>query len=203
MARENEYLSEGAHMKQKLKGYGLQLLGWALLFVGIFGGGAVFAAAGLFPQVPVGWFVLGAMAVGAPVAAYGVRLQVRGRGLETGAPEAAQEKHRTDTVHAALAIGFRLLLAVVAVLPAFAPALGLPRPNARFVVAWYLGWFVAFKVFGKWTTRPLWRAIMRRASARWNLPPDETEHSVTGAPAPRRAADGTVRVTRGTRSETP
>jgi|GEM_PF-6321139 len=190
-------------MKQKLKGYGLQLLGWALSFAGIFGGGAVFAVGAVaFPQVPVGWFVLGAVCVGAPVAASGVRLQVRGRGLETGDAEAAQEKHRTDTTFAALAIGFSLLLACVAVLPMFGPAVGLPRPNARFVVAWYVGWFVVFLVCEKWTTRPLWRAIMRRARARWNLPADETEHTVTGAPAPRRTDDGTVRVNHTTNETT-
>lgn len=183
-------------MKHKLKGYGLQLLGWALLFAGIFGGGAVFAAAGAFPQVPMGWFIFGGIAVGAPVAAYGVRLQVRGRGLETGAPDASEEKHRTDTVFAALAIGFVLLLATVAVLPLLGAAVGLPFPNPRFVVGWYVGWFVVFLVCEKWTTRPLWRALMRRARARWNLPVDETEHRVTGAPAPRRADDGTVRVER-------
>lgn len=186
-------------MKQKLKGYGLQLLGWALLF----GGGAVFAVGAVaFPQVPVGWFVLGAVCVGAPVAAYGVRLQVRGRGVETGAPDAAQEKHRTDTVHAALAIGFVLLLSCVAVVPLFGAAVGLPFPNRAVVVGWYVGWFVVFLVCEKWTTRPLWRALMRRARDKWNLPADETEHSVTGAPAPRRTEDGTVRVERST-SETP
>lgn len=184
-------------MKQKLKGYGLQLLGWALLFAGIFGGGAVFAFGALaFPQVEVGWFIFGAFAVGGPVAAYGVRLQVRGRGLETGAPEATEKKHLADTRLAALAIGFVLLLACVAVLPLFAAGLGFPFPNRGLVVGWYVGWFVTFLVFDKWTTRPLWRAVMRRARARWDVTDDETETSVTGAPAPRRAADGTVRVGR-------
>lgn len=189
-------------MKHKLKGYGLQALGWALMFAGIFGGGGIFALGALaFPQVAVGWFALGAFALGGPLAAYGVRLQVRGRGLETGAPEAEERKHRADTRYAALAIGFVLLLACLAVLPMFAAALGLPRPNAQFVVAWYVGWFVAFLVCEKWTTRPLWRAMMRRARKKWELP-EETEHSVTGAAAPRREPDGIVRVTR-TTSENP
>jgi len=189
-------------VKQKLKGYGLQLLGWALLFGGVFGGGAIFAAAGVFPQVPVGWFVFGAVAVGGPVAAYGVRLQVRGRGLETGAPEAVEKKHLADTRFAALAIGFVLLLACGAALPLFAAGIGFPFPNRGFMVAWYVGWFVTFLVFDKWTTRPLWRALGRRVRARWDVTADPTEHTVTGAPAPRRDADGTVRVTR-TTNETP
>jgi hypothetical protein len=192
-----------ARWKQKLKGSALQLLGWVLLFAGIFGGGGIFAVGALvFPQVPVGWFALGAFAVGGPLAAYGIRLQVRGRGVETGAPEATERKHLADTRFAALAIGFVLLLACLAALPLFAAGVGFPFPNRGFVVAWYVGWFVTFLVFDKWTTRPLWRALTSRARARWDVTADPTERTVTGAPAPRRADDGTVRVDR-TTSETP
>lgn len=188
---------------QKLKGYALQLAGWALLFAGVVAGGAAFAAATAFPQVPLGWFVLGAVLAGAPLMAYGAGLIVRGRGLETGDPGAARKEHRDGTVLLGLSLGFSAALGLLLALPVLGAAVGLPFPNPRFMTAWCAAWFVALFVCEKWTTRPLWRALERRARARWDVTTGATETSVTGAPAPRRAPDGTVRVERAPTSEAP
>lgn len=188
---------------QKLKGRALQLFGWGLLIGGVAAGGAAFAAAAAFPQVPMGWFVLGAFALGGPLAAYGIRLQVRGRGVETGQPEATEKEHRDGTVLLGLSLGFSAALGLPLVLPVLGAAVGLPFPNPLFMTAWCAAWFVALFVCEKWTTRPLWRALERRARARWGVTTGATETSVTGAPAPRRAPDGTVRVERAPTSEAP
>jgi hypothetical protein len=158
-------------MPPKPAGHALQLLGDALVFLGL---GVVTAAvfvAGSYPAVPLWVFVSGAVALGAPLMVAGGRIDSRGRGLVLGmSPERAAGEYRVQAVLMALYLGFLWLLGSLAAAPVFVRATGLAYPSDTFVLTWLVGWVLVFCAGREWVTRPLWRAIERRGLARWRAP---------------------------------
>lgn len=150
-------------MRSKLVGHAQQLLGYGLSFLGLGVAGAAFLVAGFFPAVPLWVFVAVGVAVGAPLMVVGGRVNSRGRGRVLGqTPEAAAREHREGTVAMAAFLGFLLALSFVAVLPVFAWAVGLGRPNGAFVAGWYVAWILVFGAARHWVTLPMWRWVERR-----------------------------------------
>lgn len=158
-------------MTSKLAGHGLQLLGHALVFLGLgVAAGALFVATS-YPTVPLWAFVSGGTALGGPIMIVGGRINGRGRGIVIGmAPGDAAREYRVQTIVLALYLGFLWLHGAVVAAPLFVCWTGLVRPHDPFVLAWIVTSMLALCAGRDRISRPVWRAIERRAISRWGAP---------------------------------
>jgi hypothetical protein len=158
-------------MAPKLAGHALQLLGYALVFLGLAAAAVLLFASGRYPAAPMWAFVSGAVVCGAPMMIAGGRINSVGRGLVLGmSPGRAARQYRVQTVLMALYLGFLWLLGGLAAAPVFVRATGLAYPSDTFFSVWLAAWVLIFCGGRPWVTRPLWRAIERRALARMGEP---------------------------------
>jgi hypothetical protein len=158
-------------MPPKLTGHALQLAGHGLVFLGLGVAAAAMFASGNHPAVPTWAFVAAGVGLGAPLMIAGGRIDSRGRGLVLGqSRELAAREYRQSTVLLALYLGFLWLLGSLCAVPVFFIAAGWVQPDGVFVKLWLAAWVLIFCAGRDWTSRPLWRAIERRARARWGPP---------------------------------
>lgn len=152
-------------------GHALQLAGTGLVFLGLAVVVAALVVAGRYPTVPLGAFVAGALAAGAPLMIAGGRLNGRGRGLVLGrSPDEAAREYRDSTTLLAFYLLFLWTLGAIVAAPVFARATGLIHPTDTFTRVWITSWMLALCAARPWVTRPLWRAIERRVRARREVP---------------------------------
>ena len=124
-------------MAPKLAGHGLQLLGYALIFIGLGVVAAVLLVAASYPAVPMWAFALGALAAGAPLMIAGGRINSRGRGQVLGvSPEHAAGEYREQNLLMVLYLGLLLLQGILVAAPLFARATGLVYPSDAFITVW-------------------------------------------------------------------
>lgn len=153
-------------MRRVLAGHLLQLMGYALVFLGLGLTAGAMVLAGSYPTVPFWVFVVAAVGVAAPVMVAGGRVNAAGRGrvLGVSSADAAREYH----------LGTRLLGVYLAVLlaqgfwaaaPLALCALGTARPSDPVVVAWVTTWMLVFCAGRDWITRPVVCAAERRLAA--------------------------------------
>lgn len=154
-------------MRLKLAGHGLQLAGYALTFLGLGVVVAALAVSGSYPTVPLWMFLLGAVAIAAPMMIAGGRINSRGRGLVLDqSPEQADREYREGNLLLFLYVVFLMLHGLVVAAPVFARATGLVYPSDTFIKVWIYSSMLTLCAGRYWITRPLWSAIARRVQAR-------------------------------------
>jgi hypothetical protein len=161
-------------MAPKLAGHGLQLLGYALVFLGLGAVAAMFFAAGSYPTIPLWAFVSGALAVAVPLMIAGGRVNSRGRARVLGvSPEQAEREYRDGNWLLLVYLGLLGLQGGLVAAPLFARATGFVHPSDTFVTVWIVVWMFILCAGRGWITRPLLRGAARRVQARREtaLPP--------------------------------
>lgn len=154
-------------MRSRLAGHARQLLGYALVFLGLAVVTAALFVAGNHPTIPLWVFVAGSTAIGAPLMIAGSRINARGRGLVLNqSPEQAAAQYRQTTALLALHLGMGLLLTAFVIAPLLLRATGWVHPGDVFTRVWITAWLFALCATRDWTTRPLWREIEKQVIAR-------------------------------------
>jgi hypothetical protein len=154
-------------MRSRLAGHVRQLIGYALVFLGLAVVTAALFVAGSHPTIPLWVFVAGSTAIGAPLMIAGSRIDARGRGLVLDqSPEQAAAQYRQTTVLMAIHLGVGFLLTAFVIAPLLLRATGWIHPSDVFNRVWITGWLLILCATRNWTTRPLWRAIEKQVIAR-------------------------------------
>ena len=150
-------------MAPKLAGHVLQLVGYALVFLGLGVAAAAMFLAASFHGVPFWVFVLAAVAFGAPLMVAGGRANSVGRGLVLGMPpgDAARE-YRRGTVLLAVYLAVLLLQGAWVAAPLALCGAGLVDPSDPFVLTWVTAWTFVFCAGRYWITRPVMRAAEQK-----------------------------------------
>ena len=150
-------------MAPKLGGHVLQLVGFALVFLGLSVVAVAMFLATSFHAVPFWVFVLVAVAFGAPLMVAGGRANSVGRGLVLGMPpEEAAREYRRGVALLAVYLALLLLQGVWVAAPLVLCGAGLTRPSDPVVLTWVTASMLAFCVGRYWMTRPLMRAAERK-----------------------------------------
>jgi hypothetical protein len=172
-------------MKSRLAGHALQLLGYLLTFLGLGVVAAALFIAGNHPSVPLWVFLAAAVAIGAPLMIAGGRIDSRGRGrVLDQTPEEATAHYRQTTVLMALHLGMGFLLAAFVIAPLLLRATGWVHPSDAFTRMWIVGWLLTLCAGREWITRPVWRAIERRALERWRVADGSKQSGLFRGPQP-------------------
>ena len=160
-------------MRSKLAGHAMELLGFALIFLGLGLATAVLFISGKHPEVPFWQFVVGALVVGVPTMIAGGRINSRGRGRVLGmSPESAAREYHEGNVLLAFYLGFVMLHGLFIAWPMFVCATGLLHPRDPFVRGWIVATMLILCAGRNWISRPLWLKIERRVRTRWKMPPN-------------------------------
>ncbi|AMV26881.1 hypothetical protein VT84_20945 [Gemmata sp. SH-PL17] len=150
-------------MPPKLTGHLLQLLGHALVFLGLGFALLAMVLATNYYSVPFWVFVLAAIAVGAPMMVTGGRINSIGRGFVLGmSPEEATSEYRRGTALLGVYLGVLLLQGAWVAAPLTLCSAGFTTPSHPLVLTWIIAWMFIFCVGRYWITRPLLRAAERR-----------------------------------------
>jgi hypothetical protein len=150
-------------MVPKLAGHVLQLVGYALVFLGLAVTAVAMFLATTLPGVPFWVFVLVAVVLGAPMMVTGGRANSLGRGLVLGVPpEEAAREYRRGTVLLAVYLALLLLQGAWVAAPLVLCGARLADPSDPLVLTWVTAWMFIFCVGRYWITRPMIRAAERK-----------------------------------------
>ncbi len=149
-------------MPPKLTGHLLQLLGHALVFLGLGFALLAMVLATNYYSVPFWMFVLAAIAIGAPVMVAGGRINSVGRGLVLGiSAEEATKEYRRGTILLGTYLSILLLQGAWVAAPLTLCSAGFATPSRPLVLTWIIAWMFIFCVGRYWITRPLMRVAER------------------------------------------